>query len=191
MDNSNTTNRLLLATKELLLSVNNPDKITARQIANHANVNLAMINYCFGSKDKLLKLAIDDIIALEFSQFVIEENASLKAKEKLKLLLYHVSKITIQYESISRISIPYALLNAPIDLPDKILPYIKEHFKGQKEENHCKMLAYDIVSFMQLVFYRANEFYNYCGINLKNTEELQLFIDSQLDLKLGGTTNEK
>ena len=58
MQSDDTRNQLIHATKELLLTVQNPEKITARQIASKANVNLAMINYCFGSKDELLKKTI-------------------------------------------------------------------------------------------------------------------------------------
>jgi len=45
---------------------------------------------------------------------------------------------------------------------------------------------------MQVVFYRAKDFHKYSGINLQESAELQRFIDSQLDLLLGGgETNEK
>lgn len=191
MQSENTKSLLISTTKELLLTAKNPQKITARQIASQADVNLAMINYCFGSKDELLKLAIDEIIAFEFNQFSIVNKNNLNPKEKLKMLLYHVSEVTIQYESITRLSVPYVLLNAPIEIPYGILPYIKEHFGNQKEEQLCKMLAYEIISFMQVVFYRANDFYKYSGINLREPKELQRFIDNQLDLILGGETIEK
>ena len=191
MQSEDTKSQLIATTKELLLTTKKPEKITARQIASQANVNLAMINYCFGSKDELLKLAIDEIISFEFNQFAIADKDNLTPKEKLKLLLYHISEVTIQYGSITRLSVPYVLLNAPIEIPYGILPYIKEHFGSQKEEWDCKMLAYEIVSFMQIVFYRANDFYKYSGINLQEPKELQKFIDAQLDLILGGESIEK
>ena len=191
MQSENTKSQLISTTKDLLLTAKNPEKITARQIASQANVNLAMINYCFGSKDELLKLAIDEIIAFEFKQFTIKGDGYLSPKEKLKMLLYHVSEVTIRYENITRLSVPYVLLNAPIEIPYGILPYIKEHFGNQKEEHVCKVLAYEIVSFMQIVFYRAKDFYKYSGINLQEPRELQRFIDNQLDLILGGETIEK
>lgn len=65
MQSEETKKQLIAVTKELLLTSENPGKITARQIASQANVNLAMINYCFQSKDELLKLAVDEIIATE------------------------------------------------------------------------------------------------------------------------------
>lgn len=190
MQSEHTKNQLIAATKELLLNEKNPEKITARQIASQANVNLAMINYCFGSKDELLKLAIDELIAFEFNEYSTIEQDGLQPKDKLKLLLYHVSSITMQYESITRLSIPYTLLHAPITLPDSVVPYLKEHFGNQKDEAFCNMLAYELVSFMQLVFYRAKDFHQYSGINLQDTKELQAFIDQQLDLLLGGGVNE-
>ena len=107
------------------------------------------------------------------------------------MLLYHVSEVTIRYESIARLSVPYALLNAPIEIPYGILPYIREHFGNQKEEQACKVLAYEIVSFMQIVFYRVKDFYQYSGINLQEPGQLQKFIDNQIDLILGDEMIEK
>ncbi len=191
MQSDDTRNQLIHATKELLLTVQNPEKITARQIASKANVNLAMINYCFGSKDELLKKSIDEIIACEFEQFSFDGKDNLTPKEKLKMLLYHVSEVTIRYNSITRLSVPYTLLNAPIEIPYGILPYIKAHFQKRKDEQFCKMIAYEIVAFMQIAFYRTKDFCLYSGINLQEQTELKQFIDSQLDLMLGDETDEK
>lgn len=191
MQSDDTRNQLIQATKELLLSVQNPEKITARQIASKASVNLAMINYCFGSKDELVKKSIDEIIAFEFEQFSFDGQGEHTPKEKLKMLLYHVSEVTIRYISITRLSVPYILLNAPIEIPYGILPYIKEHFQNRKDEQFCKMIAYEIVAFMQIVFYRTKDFCKYSGINLQEQTGLQQFIDSQLDLMLGDETDEK
>lgn len=187
MITKDTKNKLVETTKKLLLSDKNPQKITARQISSEANVNLAMINYCFCSKDELLKIAIDSIIASEFKQYATTDN-SQSPKENLKNLLYHICEVTIKYANIARLSVPYVLLDAPIEIPVEILPYIKEHFHDTKDEKHCKILAYEIVCFLQIVFYRAKDFQKYSGVNINNAVELKELIDNQVDTLLGGNS---
>lgn len=191
MSGENTKEQLMAATRELLLTSPYPEKITARQIASQANVNLAMINYCFGSKDELLKLTIDRIIAGAFSQYAAQEEEHLSPKEQLKRLLYHVSEVTLQYETITRLSVPYVLLQAPFDMPYQILPYITAHFGGRKTERACRVIALELVSFLQLVLYRAKDFGAYAGVNVREPREFQKLIDDQLDLLLGDEEIEK
>ena len=186
MNNNETKNKILDATKELLLNEPNPEKITARKISTKADVNLAMINYCFHSKDQLLKTAVNEIINGEFENFSAENLCELTPLQKLKKVLCHISEVTLKYEKLTRLSIPYDLLNGPIEIPYSIMPYIKEITKGKKDEQFCKVIAFQLVSTLQLVFYRADDFYKYSGINIHNKNEMNKFIDSQVNLLLGG-----
>lgn len=185
MQSEETKKQLIETTKQLLLSVPNPEKITARQIANAANCNLAMINYCFKSKDELVKCAVEEIIASQFQQFAFEVEEQLSPKEKMKQLLYHVSAVTLHYREIAKLSVPYILLQAPIEIPKEILPYIREHFKGKKEDGACRIIAYQIVSMMQLALYRMEDFSQFFQIDLQEEAGLRAFIDNQIDLLLG------
>lgn len=184
MANDETRKQLINATIKLLSTVDNPEKITARQISGEAKTNLAMINYCFGSKDELIKLAADSIISAEFRQYAASDPA-LAPKAKLKNLLYHICGVTIKYGAITRLTVPHILLTAPIEIPGELLPYIKEHFNGTRDETYCRILAYEMISFFQIVFYRAKDFYNYSGLNIENEPELKVLIDHQVDMLLG------
>lgn len=184
MQSEDTKKRLIDATKELLFSTQEPGKITARQIAAKAEVNLAMINYCFQSKEKLLKIAIDEIVAAEFQKTAVEEDSALCPKELLKKLLCRVSEVTLQFEKITRLSIPYQLLEAPMELPMAILPYVKGHFSGSRPDSYCKMAAYELVTVLQTVLYRKTDFAAFSGIPLTTNADLSAFIDSQVELFL-------
>jgi len=52
--NENTSEQLILATIKLLSTREEVSQITARDIVAEAKTNLAMINYCFKSKEALL-----------------------------------------------------------------------------------------------------------------------------------------
>jgi len=50
-----------------------------RQLASEANVNLAMINYCFGSKKQLLR----EILDLFFSRYLAIATTELHSSDDL------------------------------------------------------------------------------------------------------------
>lgn len=132
MTNQDTRNKLIVTTKHLLTDGTPLETLTARQISNEAGTNLAMINYCFKSKDELLKIAVDEIIAEEFNQHSQMNYPDKSAKEQLRELLLHVYNAMIKYRELTKLSIPYLMLNDEISLPLDILPFIKMHFGTKK-----------------------------------------------------------
>ena len=53
-DIERTKKQLLEAAEKLMKDCDAPSEVTSRAITEAAGVNLAMINYCFGSREKLL-----------------------------------------------------------------------------------------------------------------------------------------
>lgn len=184
MVNQDTRGKLIETAKRLLTEGTPPEALTARQISAAAGTNLAMINYCFKGKDELLKIAVDQIVAEEFRQHSRMDTANITPREQLREMLLHVSNAMIKYRAITRLSIPYLMLNDEITLPLDILPFIKLHFGAKKDETACRVIAFHIVYTMQLIFYRAEDFRKYAGIDMTNQLQLEDFLDAQLDLFL-------
>lgn len=64
------------------------DKITVRQIAEQAGAGIGSINYYFGSRDKLLSIAIGNILAETANQYIDQKDTSgLEPVERLKNML--------------------------------------------------------------------------------------------------------
>ena len=185
MTNLDTRKKLIETTKRLLTDSTPLEALTARHISTAAGTNLAMINYCFKSKDELLKIAVDEIVAKEFNQHAHVDTPDMSAKEQLRELLLHVSHATIKYRDITKLSIPYLMMNEEISLPLDILPFIKTHFGSKKSDTECRVIAFQMVYTMQLIFYRADDFRKYSGIDVTKPLQLQDFLNSQLDLFLG------
>lgn len=185
MQNQDTRSRLIETTKKLLTEGSSLNTLTARQISVAAGTNLAMINYCFKSKDELLKLAVDEIISDEFNQYAHVSNQEQSAKERLRELLLHVCDVMIKYQELTKLSIPYILLNDDISLPLDLLPFIKNHFGTKKSETECRVIAFQMVYTMQLIFYRSEDFCKYSGIDITDKQQLQNFIDQQINTFLG------
>lgn len=188
MKNDDTKEQLILATIKLLSTSKDVTQITARQIVAEAKTNLAMINYCFKSKEILMNKAIERIIASSANSFKVIQDESISPKEHLRRILYNLCDITVSYNQFTKISIPYILMQDEISHPLDILPIIKEHFGDSKSDTECRVIAYQMVSFMQLIFLRSDDFLKYSGIDIFNVEQRNSFIDLQLNLFLG---NEK
>jgi TetR/AcrR family transcriptional regulator, regulator of cefoperazone and chloramphenicol sensitivity len=175
---------LIAAVKDLLEQSDAPERITSRAIAERAGVNAAMINYYFKSKDQLLTIAVGEIIAASAELFRHAPDQALSPKERLRAALWSLSETVIRFHRYSKIYVPQILLESGIDAPLYLLPDVRQHFHGRKSESECRVIAYQLVSFLQLVFYRADEFFKYSGIDLKNQEERRKLLDEELDIFL-------
>lgn len=186
MKNEEIKNRLLQAAKQLLKEADQPETITARQIAAQANANLALINYHYKSKDDLINQAIGEIVQNTADRWKDMMDDSLPPKEKLEKMLIALSDMVMKYSKFTKISIQYELTKNQISLPYYLIPTLKEYFQDGKSETELKIIAYEIVSFLQLIFLRAEEFQKYTGENIQIKETRDKLIRMQISIFLGG-----
>jgi AcrR family transcriptional regulator len=89
----------ILAVAEQLFADNGFDGTSVRDIAQLANVNLAMVSYYFGSKEKLLEALIEDRAG--YTLGILEElnkNQTLTPWDKIdRLVEFYVEKIMNNY----------------------------------------------------------------------------------------------
>jgi len=182
MASDNVKKQLIQATMKLLTESKNPSKITARQIASTADANLAMINYYFSSKDALVNIAVNKLMEDRANELKEIRNSNVSAKQKLKEFLITMSDITIDYSELTKPTIPYLLLEGEIELPYYILPMIKEFCKDKRSETECRIIAYQLISFSQLVFYRSDEFLKYTGIDISDKNQRDTMLKTVLDI---------
>lgn len=185
MQIDNVKEQLVVATMKLLSESKNPSKITARQIANEANVNLAMINYYFSSKDALVNEAVNKLMADRANELKEIRDSEIPAKQKLRNFLFAMSDITIEYSELTKPIIPYLLLEGAIELPYYIIPMIKECCGDKCSETDCRMIAYQLISFSQLIFYRSEDFRKYIGVDINEKKQRDAMFQNMLDIFIG------
>lgn len=184
MDKSdNTKNQLIQSVIELLQECNDVSEITSRKITERAKVNLSTINYHFDSKDELINIAVNKLIR-DVADIYFEDikNNEKAPRDKLRDFLTRISDIVVDYKKYTKEMIPYILLRGEFTQANEILPLVKQCFQGSKSDEECKIISYQLISFMQLVFYRADEFKSFSNINIMNKQERDKLIDIQLDL---------
>ncbi|HEY5561718.1 MAG TPA: TetR/AcrR family transcriptional regulator [Clostridiaceae bacterium] len=78
------------------------DGVTIRKIASRAEVNVALINYHFGSKENLINEALKILVGDLRYSFSILEDSNLSSREKLQSFLVKYFSVAIRYPDIIR-----------------------------------------------------------------------------------------
>jgi AcrR family transcriptional regulator len=102
----------IMETAEVLFAEKGFNGTSVRDIAEKAHVNLAMISYYFGSKDKLLESLFDyrgEHIKLKLESMV--EDKTLGSFEKLELLIDHYIEKIMNQQCFSRIMVREQVVN--------------------------------------------------------------------------------
>ncbi len=103
--NTNVKNRIIEVTTELIEQHNgNIKDITARMIATKADVGLGLINYHFGSKEKLITECVQRIIGKVVTEFQTTDQYETD-KERLTDCATYVFNFLFKHSAISRVSI--------------------------------------------------------------------------------------
>ena len=83
-----------------LISEEGFDNVTIRKIAKRANVNVALINYHFGSKNKLLNIALKKILSVLMETISLLENEKVDPLGRLRSFFFQYVKVFYAYPSI-------------------------------------------------------------------------------------------
>lgn len=179
-----TRNAILEAAKELMMECEDPGQVTARGITTKAGVNLAMINYCFGSKEALLFQVFQKMqeeASMENPNFAKILNSRKSPKEKLIEVTVESAKFMLANEAASKAIVKYVLLERPISGERGSVPLIMEYFQGKKSEMECRKIAFELSALQELVILRHEELKEVCGIDLKNEKDLRNLVTEHVN----------
>ncbi|MBP1566093.1 MAG: TetR/AcrR family transcriptional regulator [Oscillospiraceae bacterium] len=174
-----TKNALLNATARLMMNCDDANEVTSRAIAKESGVNLAMINYCFGSREGLLyevfKKILNDVQASD-PEFVELISSELSPKQKLVELHFKMMKLMISNYSYSKAITKYILFNRDSDVGMESLPFIAEHYSGRKTYNECRLIAFELTGMHELAVLNYEKIKDCCDIDLTDDEVLKNYI---------------
>ncbi|HDR4874050.1 TPA: TetR/AcrR family transcriptional regulator [Bacillus cereus] len=100
-ENVSTKEKILNTTLELIKK-EGFEKVTIRKIAALSDVNIALVNYHFGSKEKLISETIRVLLISFQGTFSILDNITVPAKERLKIFLLDYVLVIRQYPKLVR-----------------------------------------------------------------------------------------
>ncbi|MGG3455319.1 TetR/AcrR family transcriptional regulator [Paenibacillus rhizolycopersici] len=94
-----TKQNIIQATMELI-KTEGADQVTLRKITAAANVNLALVNYYFGSKDNLINEALKLLLTSFQANFSVLDDTSLHPKDRLKAFLLQYVELVLRYPGL-------------------------------------------------------------------------------------------
>ncbi|ASL64728.1 TetR/AcrR family transcriptional regulator [Bacillus thuringiensis] len=100
-ENVSTKKKILNTTLELIKK-EGFEKVTIRKIAALSDINIALVNYHFGSKEKLISETIRVLLISFQGTFSILDNITVPAKERLKIFLLDYVLVIRQYPELVR-----------------------------------------------------------------------------------------
>ncbi|WP_058301667.1 TetR/AcrR family transcriptional regulator [Gorillibacterium timonense] len=156
---------LLDATVALLHETQDAALLTVRQIADRAQVNIAMINYYFTSKDELVNQAIDLVLKDAVEQWLTVKEEDVDPTTRLINMLKQMADMVIQYYGYTKLSVTYQLVKGDMSVPLYLLPLLKEIYPDRKGEEELRLAAFVLITSTQAMLCRHEEFYKYSGFN--------------------------
>lgn len=184
-----TKQKLRGATRRLLSSCSNPAEVTSRVIAREAGVQLAMINYCFGSREALL-FEVHRSMAQAFIDGSPELAGALAGdlspKEKLKVVHYVVARYLLEHFEYTGAITGYVLLQRDLGKGLSSLPFVRAHYGARKSEEECRLISFQLSVATQMIVLRHKEMPDLCGLDPLDPEELRRLVALQVDLFLIG-----
>ncbi|MFZ2462383.1 MAG: TetR family transcriptional regulator [Caldibacillus thermoamylovorans] len=125
------------------------DAISSRKIAKRANVNVALINYYFGSKEKLLNQAFHVFLSTLKETFLSLENESINPQDRLKKFFIEYVHVFQAYPSIIQLILQKntfefdshkEYVNFIRSLGLKKLVVIMQEITGEQDEQKCMVM---------------------------------------------------
>ena len=167
---------------EIINETSDAAKITVRQIAQRAGIGIGLINYYFDSKDRLLSIAIGEIMSRRASN--IASNNGYDEDDpvlKLKNLIKQLYAFSAEYENLIRFSLTQCIQNGDMGAELSIVPLLREILKDEADEMQLRIIALQIIQPIQAVSLSPEAFRMYSGIDLYNEKERNKFVDTLVD----------
>ncbi len=189
MKTKNTKELLISTTVDLLKDADDPNNITVREIIGNAGVNISTINYYFGSKDELIRVAFMKIVENEAKELLTRGGTSDDPKKRLLNYIVDMSDLVFSARRYTKTVIPSLLLKNPMSTPEYIVPMVSDCFRGEKTLQECRLIAFEIIVFLQMAFCHMDEFYSYIGLDLKDRDVRIKIMSDQLNIFITGESS--
>lgn len=185
-ENIESKERIMDTMVKLMMERKDINKITTRQIAELANVNSALINYYYQSKENLVFKAVEICMDNIAKELFVEDKQNENPISKLKKMIKTFSGFAFDNYYLSEIAIGNEIRHGSITTNTMFLPLLKEIFKESKTETELKLIALQIITPMQVLFLNANDYKGYIAKDLYNEEIRNELLDQMIDNILKG-----
>lgn len=165
--------------------------VTIRKIASAADVNIASINYHFGSKDNVINEALKCLTGKFITSFKILDNKQVTPIERIRNFLRSYSDVSIEYPDVFRNFVNNLIYNQEIQ--PEYIQFIQqegirsirntlEELTGIKNDQHLYMMGLQMISSLIFPVLLSNKVENISNLDYKDKniryEYVELMIKS-------------
>lgn len=185
--NANVKNRIIEVTTELIEQHNgNIKNITARMIAEKADIGLGLINYHFGSKEKLIMECVQRIINQVVTGFHMEQEFQTD-KERLVAWATYVFNFLFEHSAISRVSILGDFQNYTENCNSVLTQRgFSLSLKNSISKENKSILIFILTASMQTAFLGSATVKQLLGYDLTKTKDRATYISKLVDIIFEG-----
>lgn len=164
---------------------------TVRKIAEHSGVNIAAINYHFGSKEKLFSIVLNATLHEGFVENIndYENMWAEKPKEALQLFLKDTLEGTVNYPNLTKAHLTRAFLdnNYETDSVMKINEFLTKlhglirNILNTEDDIESRMTVIQLFSSILMVGMMPGVFNDFYKMGLENSEKQEQFVEVLLN----------
>lgn len=184
MDKSPSAKNHIIEVTTALIEQYNGDtkKITARIIAEKADVGLGLINYHFGSKENLIIECVQRIIGKVVAEFHMIQHYKTD-KERLTVCATYVFNFLFEYPAISRISILGDLQNYTKNCNSVLTQQgFSRSLKGDISGDDKAILVFVLTAAMQTAFLGSDAAKQILGYDFTKSKDRSAYIKKLIDI---------
>lgn len=186
--NANVKNHIIDVTTELIEQHNgNIKDITARMIAAKAGVGLGLINYHFGSKEKLITECVQRIIGKVVTEFQMTKQYKTD-KERLTACATYAFDFLFEHAAISRVSILGDFQNYTNNCNSVLTQQgFSLSLKNGISNENKSIFVFILTAAMQTAFLGSEAVSQLLHYDFTKTEDRAAYIGKLIDILFEGT----
>lgn len=185
--NLSTKEKIIKVTMEIIAS-EGFQNVTIRKIANRAGVNLAAVNYHYGSKDAVINEALKTVTNQLINAFLWLKNEELEPVERVRQFIREYSDVMFRYPDIIKIVIDQNIHNYPTRVEEGYQEYLKNEggdllrktcklIKPDEPESVLSMRALQLLSCMAFPILMGDRVNDTIGLDLLDSEIRKIYTD--------------
>lgn len=172
--------RLEAAAQALLDEELSPDRITVRALAERAGVALGLVNYHFGSKDRLLSSVIGRRMAALANDAAPGVHAG-PPKQRLAALVEKLYHFGAKYPALMQFMVRQGFDAGDYSAALTLIPILREIAGPKADEMHLRVIALQILMPIQATCLAPAQFHLYSGIDINHTPDRDRFVECLMD----------
>lgn len=178
--NKSAKEKIFQAALELVECGESIDSITIRQIALKADVNLALINYYYQSKENLMSMVVGVKMESIINQVLEHSNVDMDAATKLKKLLTTTADFSFKHNDIFRVAVTGELKEGCKNSCALVMPLLKEILKG-KSDSELRVLALQLMLPFHYIVLHPEKYGEYLNTDFFDEEQRTHMINKMTD----------